>query len=203
MFHLWLPNGVNLNGQYDWFYEGFALYSSLKLGVAVNRLRFEDFLDTLSRAYDIDRLSAQKISLIHASKNRWSGANPRVYARGMLIAFLCDVAMLDASKGKRSTGNLLRELYEKYRTPAAATDANTAILTLMKSRSELVPIIERYITGSEPLEVTTLLQKAGIEVATRDQLTRLAVVAKPSGRQKDLLDKLGYNSWRKLANNRQ
>lgn len=203
MFHLWLPNGVNLTGQYDWFYEGFALYRSLKLGLTVNRIRFEDFLDTLSRVYDIDRLSAQKVSLLDASKNRWAGANTRVYARGMLVAFLCDIAMLDASKGKRAADSLLRELYLKHRPPAAATDANTAILTLMRSRNELVPIAERYVSGSEPVDWTALLQKAGIEAATRDQLTRLAVVSKPSGRQKDLLDRLGYNSWRKLANKTQ
>lgn len=203
IFHLWLPNGVNLSGQYDWFYEGFALYRSLKLAVAVNRIRFEDFLDTLSRVYDIDRLSAQKVSLLEASKNRWAGANTRVYARGMLVAFLCDIAMLDASKGKRSTDDLLREIYVKHRPPAAATDANTAILTLIRSRDELVPISERYVSGSEPMDWAALLQKAGIEATTRDQLTRLSVVAKPSGRQKDLLDKLGYNSWRKLVNIKQ
>jgi hypothetical protein len=201
MFHLWLPNGVNLSGQYDWFYEGFALYQSLKLGVAVNRIRFDDFLDTLSRAQTIDRLSSSKLSLIDASKTRWSGANTRVYARGMLVAFLCDVAMLDSSKGKRSTDNLLRELYDKHRPPAKVNDANTAILTLMRSRSELVPIVERYIVGSEPLDLA-LAQKAGIEATTQDQLTRLVVAQKPSGRQKDLLDKLGYNNWRKPVSNK-
>ena len=200
MFHLWLPNGVNLSGQYDWFYEGFALYRSLKLGVAVNRIRFEDFLDTLARAYDIDRLSGQRTSLIDASKTRWSGANTRVYARGMLVAFLCDVAMLNASKGKRSTDSLMRELYDKHRPPAAAADANTTILALMRSCAELVPIVERYVLGGEVLDWAALLDKAGIESTTRDQLTRLTTVAKPSGGQKEILDRLGYNSWRKLAN---
>lgn len=203
MFHLWLPNGVNLSGKYDWFYEGFALYRSLKLGVAVNRIRFEDFLDTLSRAYDIDRFSAQTVSLIDASKNRWSGAGTRVYARGMLVAFLCDVAILDASKGKRSTDNLLRELYGKHRPPAEETEANTAILALMRSRNELVPIVERYVSAAEALDWTALLNKAGIEATTRDQLTRLATVPKPSGRQKEILDRLGYNRWRKLTNGKQ
>ena len=42
-----IPNDVNLSGNYDWFYEGFALYQSLKLAVGLNRIRFEDFLDTL------------------------------------------------------------------------------------------------------------------------------------------------------------
>lgn len=203
IFHLWLPNGVNLTGRYDWFYEGFALYRSLKLGVAVNRIRFEDFLDTLSRAYDIDRLSSPKVSLIDASKNRWSGLNTRVYARGMLVAFLCDVAMLDASRGKRTIDSLLKDLYQKHRLPSAATDANTAILALMRSHRELTSIADRYVTGSEDLDWTSDLRKAGIEAVARDQLTRLVTVAKPSGRQKDLLDKLGYNNWRKLGNNRQ
>ena len=30
IFHLWIPNGVNLSGNYDWFYEGFALYQALR-----------------------------------------------------------------------------------------------------------------------------------------------------------------------------
>ena len=55
LFHLWVPNGVNLSGNYDWFYEGFAMYEEQKLGVTMNQIRFEDFLWTLGRAYDIDR----------------------------------------------------------------------------------------------------------------------------------------------------
>src|SRR5690606_11773598 len=39
-FHIWLPNMVNFTGSYDWFYEGFALYGSLRLGLAVNRISF-------------------------------------------------------------------------------------------------------------------------------------------------------------------
>ena len=74
IFHFWLPNGVNLTGNYDWFYEGFALYQSLKTGVGLNQTRFEDFLDTLSRAHNIDSMQNRRFSLIEASQNRWSGA---------------------------------------------------------------------------------------------------------------------------------
>ena len=199
IFHLWIPNGVNLNGNYDWFYEGFALYQSLKLGVAVNQIRFDDFLDTLSRAYDIDKMQSQKLSLIEASKNRWKGANAQIYASGMLVAFLCDLALLDKSKGKRSVTDLLRVLYERHRAPNAAQDGNTAILTLLRSHSELVPVIDRNITGSESIDWTVLLKAAGLEAVVKDQMTNLKVTAKPTSRQKDLLDKLGYNSWRKLT----
>jgi predicted metalloprotease with PDZ domain len=199
IFHFWIPNGVNLSGNYDWFYEGFALYQSLKVGVAVNRIRFDDFLDTLSRAYNIDTMQSKKISLIDASKNRWSGANTQIYARGMLVAFLCDLALLDKSKGKRSTTDLLRNLYERHRPPNAAQDGNAAILALLRSYSELIHVIDRNITGSESIDWAVLLKAAGLEAELKDQLTNLKVTAKPSGRQKELLDKLGYNSWRKLS----
>lgn len=200
IFHLWIPNGVNLSGNYDWFYEGFALYQSLKTGVALNRLRFDDYLDTLSRAYDVDKRLAQKLSLIDISKNRWAGDNnTRVYARGMLVAFLCDLALLEKSKGKRSVADILRKLYETHRPPAAETDGNAVVLSLLRSYPELTPLIDRNITGLESIEWNDLIKGAGLEAESADQTTKLKVTAKPSGRQKDLLDKLGYNNWRKLT----
>ena len=199
IFHLWIPNGVNLSGNYDWFYEGFALYQSLKTGVAVNRIRFDDFLDTLSRAYDIDSMQAKKLSLVDASKNRWNGSNTQVYARGMLVAFLCDLALLEKSKGKTSVPGLLREIYERHRPPNPSQDGNTAIIAILREHRELNPIVDRYILGAEPIEWSAFIKSAGIEADVKDQLTKLQVTAKPSGRQKDLLDKLGYYNWRKLS----
>jgi len=108
LFHLWIPNNLALSGNYDWFYEGFAVYQALLTGVQTNRIRFEDFLDTLARAYNLDNLQSQKISLIEASKNRWNGVNNQVYARGIIVAFLCDVALLRQSKGKNSMAEIFR-----------------------------------------------------------------------------------------------
>lgn len=203
IFHLWIPNGVNLSGRYDWFYEGFALYQSLKLGVAVNRLRFEDYLDTLSRAMVIDNFGSQRRSLIDASNNRWNGSETQVYARGMLTAFICDLALLDKSKGKVSTDTLVAEIYKRHHSGTDRNDGTTAILNIMRSHPELVPVIDRMITGADKFEWSALLAAAGIEVVTANSTPALRVVAKPSGRQKDLLDKLGYNNWRKsTVNNR-
>ena len=196
IFHLWIPNGVNLSGRYDWFYEGFALYQSLKLGVAVNRLRFDDYLDTLSRAIIIDNFGSQRPSLIDASNNRWNGSDTQVYARGMLAAFLCDLALLEKSKGKVSTDTLVAEIYQKHHRETDRTDGTTAILNIMRSHPELVPVIDRMITGADKFVWTALLAAAGIELVTLNSTPVLRVVAKPSGRQKDLLDKLGYNNWR-------
>ncbi|MEP6900168.1 MAG: hypothetical protein ABJA66_00375 [Actinomycetota bacterium] len=197
IFHLWFPNGVNLSGNYDWFYEGFALYQSLKTALATNQIRFEDFLDTLGRAFSIDTLQSQRISLIEASKNRWNGANTQVYARGMLVAFLIDSALLQKSKGKNSLPDILREIYQKHRRPNPQQDGNTAILNILQSRAELQPIIDKYIKGAENIVWQTDLDKIGIESATENFATKLKIKAKLNNRQKDLLDKLGYNNWRK------
>jgi hypothetical protein len=198
-FHLWIPNNLALTGNYDWFYEGFALYQSLRTGVALNRIRFEDFLDTLGRAYDLDNMQAQKISLIEASKNRWNGSNNLVYARGMLVAFLCDVALLRESKGKRSVADVLRALYQKHRKPNNLQDANAAILNILENHAELRTIVERYIKGAEKLAWQTDLESIGIETNGGNFPSKLAVKAKLKGREKDLLNELGYNNWRKLS----
>ena len=195
IFHLWIPNGVDLTGNYDWFYEGFALYQSLKVGLAVNRISFDNYLDTLSRAYDIDRHDSHKLNLIEASKQRWNGTNTQVYARGMLVAFLCDLELLERSKGKTSVTDLVAELYRKHRPPAAAEDGNTAVLALMRSHPELIPIVDQYINGSGVIDWGPFVNAAGLEA---DTAARLTVSAHLSGNQKDLLDKLGYNNWRKL-----
>lgn len=200
MFHLWIPEGVNLTGSYDWFYEGFALYQALKLGVNVNRIRFDDYLDTLARTFDIERRQAQRLSLIDASRSRWTGENnTTVYARGMLVAFLCDMAMLEASKGKRSTDDVVREVYKRHSGTVKAEDGNEAVIKILRENKELSHIVERFVLGVEPLDLTAFIKAAGIEAETVNNRTRLKVVAKPSGGQKRILDKLGYNNWRKLA----
>ena len=194
MFHYWIPNGVNLSGNYDWFYEGFALYASLKLAVAMNQIRFADFLDTLSRAQTIDARQTNRLSLVDASNKRWSGADTYIYARGMVTAFLCDVLLLHHSKGKRSINDIFREFYTKHRHPNPRMDGNGAALAILLSNKELDPVVDKYIKGTGKFAWEPEISLAGLEMKDG-----LAVIPKLSGRQKDLLDALGYNNWRKLS----
>jgi predicted metalloprotease with PDZ domain len=199
IFHLWIPNNLALTGNYDWFYEGFTVYQSLKTGLQTNQIRFEDFLATLSEAYNIDNLQTQKVSLIEASKNRWNGLNPQVYSRGMVAAFLCDVALLRVNKGKRSISDVFREIYNKYRLPNESRDGNAAILKILENYDELRPIAEKYIKGSGKIDWQADLESAGIEASETNSFTKLAVKTKLDRHQKNLLDDLGYNNWRKIV----
>ena len=199
MFHLWIPNAVNLSGSYDWFYEGFAIYASLKHGVAANQIRFDDMLASLAQAYNIETLQPDKRSLIQASRDRWLGGNSRVYARGMLVAFLCDVRMIERSKGKRVIEDVIRDIYRGNPLTGDRRDGNEIAVAALTSHAELVPLVERYISGAVPFDWSSELALAGIEQTGATPGVKLSVTAKPNGRQKDLLDRLGYNNWRKLA----
>lgn len=197
LFHLWIPNRLNLTGNYDWFYEGFTVYQALRTGVQMNQIRFEDFLATLAEAYNLDSFQTNKVSLLKSSENRWNGANPQVYARGMLVAFLCEIAIL--KDGKRSLDDAFSEIYRKHRFPNEAADGNTAVLNILSEYKSLDSIVEKYVKGAGKINWETDLQTIGIETTSENSFTKLRVKAKPNGRQKDLLNKLGYNNWRKSS----
>jgi hypothetical protein len=194
MFHLWFPNGVNLTGNYDWFYEGSALYESLKLGVELNRIRFDDYLDTLGRAMTIDAALPAGRSLIGASNSRANGNDTILYARGMLIAFLADLKMLVRSGGKRDFSELLRSIYDRYKDPANETDGNAAVLSAIGGDD-----IKRNVETGAPIDWATALRPIGIEKVDQLGSSFLRVTSNPSSSQKKLLDKLGYNNWRKTS----
>ena len=199
IFHLWVPNSLALTGSYDWFFEGFALYQALKTGVEVNRLRFADFLDGLSRARSIDSAMPVRMSLVDASKNRWSAGGTQVYARGMLIAFLADLAIMQKSGGKRSSADILAMLVAEYGKGKTREDGNQAILFVLGQYPELKPIADNYVNGMAPVDWSSLLTAAGLEETGPAGRGVLKVSDKLSGKQKEMLDKLGYNNWRKIS----
>lgn len=202
IFHLWLPNRLALTGNYDWFYEGFAVYQALRAGVRMNRIRFEDFLATLAEAYQFDSFEKPKTSLVEQSRTRRSGENSRVYTRGMLVAFLADARLLQTSKGKRSVETILRETYQKHRVPNLPTDGNQAILDILKNYAELDSLVKDYVAGTNEINWKTDLETFGIESVEENSTVRLLVGRKLNNRQKDLLNELGYNNWRKISEER-
>lgn len=193
IFHLWFPNGIELTGDYAWFYEGFAMYSSLKLAVKLNRIRFEDFLDTLSRAHTIDTNSKPRRALTDP------GIDPTVrYARGMIVAFLTDLEVKRNSNGNHDVNKGLRTLFLDYPTVPHGSPANEAVKTVITNPA----YIQRYVEGAERIDWTADLAAAGIESKQNGRTTTLTVVAKPNGRQKAILGRLGYNNWRKIGTKR-
>ena len=194
LFHLWVPNGVALTGRYDWCYEGFALYQSLKTGLALNRLRFDDFLDTLGRAMTIDAMLPSGRSLIESSASRVGAADTTIYAGGMLAAFLTDVELLKRSGGGEDVSAVLRTIYQKYRNGKQSVDGNIAVLETINSDA-----VTKYVRAGENVDWARELTPMGILVSKENNVTVLKTAPRASSKQKKMLDKLGYNNWRKLS----
>ena len=94
---------------------------------------------------------------------------------------------------------LIADVHRKHHSGEKTTDGNIAVLDLMAAYDGLEPIISRYIRGKEKLDLEPVLKAAGLVQEGENAATKLKVVNKPTGRQKDLLNELGYNNWRKLS----
>jgi predicted metalloprotease with PDZ domain len=194
IFHFWIPNGLNLSGSYDWFYEGFTLYQALKTGVRLDYIRFEDFLDTLSRAVDVARRAqnTNQISLLDASRERWRGGANLIYAKGMVVAFLCDAALLNQTGGKDSLSDVFRELYRKHNLANARIEGNAASLAILKKYPQLAGIVQKYVEQAGVIEPKTFEDLSGLVNLSNANFTKLAIGSSLNGRQKKVLEKLGY-----------
>ncbi len=200
LFHFWIPEGLKLKGDYAWFYEGFARYQSLKTGVWVGRIGFEDFLRSMSEAINISLSDRSGMPLNELSRSIWLTGPGVVSAKGMSLAFYCDILLLARSGGKRSTADILKKLYNKYRGDNAA-DASESVEAEMNQFVELRRVVDLHVKGTEPIDWSKSLLPFGITAEQRNGWIVLSVAASPKGKAKALLNKLGYNRWKKYSPN--
>ncbi|HKQ99221.1 MAG TPA: hypothetical protein VJT09_01030, partial [Pyrinomonadaceae bacterium] len=195
LFHLWVPNALALDGNYDWFYEGFTLYQALRVAVHLELLTFQDYLNALGRAFDAYHAAQgrEQLSLLEASKRRWTLQPALVYNKGMLIAFLYDLNLRQRTKGKRSLDDAYRELFRLYGASQARVDGNQAALAALNGTAEMQELTRRYVETASPIELSMAIAPFGLRVETFGSRTRILVAEQLSGAQRDLLRKFGYN----------
>jgi len=116
--HFWVPNGLSLTGDYDWFYEGFTVYQAARVAVRLDVLTFPEFLNAISRAYDgySNGSDRDRWSLVEASKRRFTTGESSVYSKSMVIAFLYDLNLRFKSHDKHSLDDVYRNIFREYRS---------------------------------------------------------------------------------------
>lgn len=171
LFHLWFPAGVDLNGDYSIFYEGLAVYASLRAGVELRQIRFEDMLATLLTAI----VNVEMDSLRPTDR---SG----IYSLGAIAAFTADLSRLERSRGSKG---LLAE-----------TSRIWGLYGPENRQSNNRPDGEEVFRNAFGFEISQTLSRlrpaitaAGLEFSGG----RLRVLPKIDGRQKAILRKIGYN----------
>ncbi|HEX8500837.1 MAG TPA: hypothetical protein VF659_09610 [Pyrinomonadaceae bacterium] len=198
LFHLWVPNGLALGGEYGWFYEGFTNYVALRAGMRRGQLTFDDYLGALGRAYDSYRAArgVKEASLLESSQRRWSGSAALVYHKGLLVAFLYDLTLMRRTGGKNSLDAAYKELYRRYGRGARREDGDRAVTEILGETGGMRDFVGRFVEGAEEITLAPLLGPFGLELKPGGARTHVGVADSLEPAQRELLRKLGYNEAR-------
>ncbi len=198
LFHLWVPNGLGLGGEYGWFYEGFTNYVALRAGMRRGQLAFSDYLNALGRAYDSYKAArgAKEVSLLEASQRRWAGSAALVYHKGLLVAFLYDLTLMRRTGGKSSLDAAYAELFRRYGRGARREDGDRAVAEILGGMSGMSDFVGRYVEGADEITLPALLGPFGLEVKPGGARTHVGVADSLEPAQRELLRRLGYNEGR-------
>jgi len=190
LLHLWVPNRLGLEGDYDWFFEGFTLYTALQTALKLKIIDFKEYLDTLARVYDSYLSHDDDLSLIDASERRWTTPGSLVYDKGMLLAFLYDLTIRKESRGATTLADRYRELFA--RQAAANANGNEAIIALLDSPPAMNGFARGYVETKAKLELEQVLPSYGLTLNSSGKQSQLSVNPDLNVEQKRLLRSLGY-----------
>jgi len=190
IFHLWVPNSLRLEGDYDWFFEGFTLYQALRMALRLDLISFDDYLETIARVYDAYSSSADhdRLSLIEASERRWTSGSSLVYEKGMLAAFIYDLSLRKASNCRTSLDDVYRELFRSYATGQGS--ANEIIIKLLGGQPGLESFAKDYIESAATIDLDSVVSSYGLQLqhaAPGTKTTKLTVSHNLNKEQRALL----------------
>ncbi len=194
-FHLWVPNALALDGDYDWFYEGFTVYQAARTAVALDLLTFQEFLNSIARAYDAF-MQHDALSLLDASRRRFTSGHNSVYAKSQVVAFVYDLRLRSASRRKRSLNDVYRKLFQAYSVDAKTTkrsDGNDAATSALATELSSPDFVTAYIRKPISIDLAAELAPFGLKVEMLGLRTHISVSDKLNKQQRDLLRDLGYN----------
>jgi hypothetical protein len=189
LFHFWVPNALRLEGEYDWFFEGFTIYTAALTALELKLISFQEYLDTIARVYD-SYLSYPDFSLLDASDRRWLGNGAAVYDKGMLVAFLYDLMVRRESHSTKTVTDLYRPLFAEG--TLGPGDANEVIIRLLTRDSR--SFSRSYIDSAARLEFDKLLPEFGLRLDSSESASKIRVAEVLTAEQKRLLKSLGHRN---------
>jgi predicted metalloprotease with PDZ domain len=190
VLHFWVPNSLKLEGDYDWFFEGFTMYTALRTSLELGVIDFKEYLATLCRVYDQYRVHPDTLSLIEESERRWASSGSPVYLKGMLVAFLYDLMIRKESGGQRTLADSYRDLFNGRLTDGA--DGNEAIISMLGSTAVSRSFIKTFVENSTEVDLNKVLPAYGMSVLFTGKGSQLRVDGDLNQDQKQLLRSLGY-----------
>jgi predicted metalloprotease with PDZ domain len=191
LFHLWVPNALSLEGDYDWFFEGFTLYQALLTAMHLRFISFQDYLDTIARVYDsyCSSPDRDKLSLVEAAERRWTTPTSSVYDKGMLVALVYDL-MLRRNSGYKAS---ISDIYPRvFRSAGGREDANDLITSILNQRAGMEQFSAHYVQKASSIDLPARLEAYGLRLQSLASGTRIFVKPDLQPGQLRLLRSLGY-----------
>ena len=202
LFHLWMPNALELSGDYDWFYEGFTMYQAARAALRLDLLTFQQFLNAIADAYNGSLApDAQRLSLVEASRQRWTIGGSAIYSKAMVVAFLYDLSLRAQSKGKRSLNDvyrrILREHLRKSSSNESEADGNAVATSALRDEVAGAAFVDRFVNAPVAIDLQKELAPFGLTIEKLGLRTHIFVSEHLTSRQRELLKQLGYNEPRR------
>lgn len=171
-FHLWngksfIPGGEDS----EWFKEGFSNYYTLKALHQIGYLTDESFLDLLAgffyqRYVGDDAVGRQPLTRGDLKHDHWG----LIYSGGMLVAIAQDMQIRAATGNERSLDDLMRLMFNEYGSNTYDVgDIERALSDLNNASQE--DFFDRYVYGTEKMDIARFLALADIETAEQDGRT--------------------------------
>ena len=187
LFHLWVPNSLALDGDYDWFFEGFTLYQALRTDFRLKWIDFDDYLETIARVNEsyLRSRPEHELSLIAASERRWTSPSSLVYDKGMLAAFVYDLFLRKLTNCSETSEDVYGHLFRVRST--GQLNANETIIDVLGRHAELEHFTREYVKGVDRIDLQSAIQPYGLQVRRENQKVTLAPAKDLSNDQKRLL----------------
>jgi predicted metalloprotease with PDZ domain len=191
LFHLWVPNSLKLEGDYDWFFEGFTLYQALRMDLRLGLISFDDYLQTIASVYDshLSAVDHDKLSLTEASGRRWTTSSSLVYEKGMLAGFVYDLSLRKLSDCRASVDDVYRDLFALPAT--GQRNANETIIAALSKPDGLQAFARDYVESAGKIDLDSVLSAYGIQLRRGSSGTKLTVRRDLSKEQRKLLKCIG------------
>lgn len=190
LLHLWVPNSLVFEGDYDWFFEGFTLYQALLTALELKLINFREYLNTLGRVYDSYLSYVDTLSLKEASERRWTAVASPVYDKAMLLAFLYDLEVRYETHAQSSLSDRYPELFRKY--AGKTVNANDAIMSLLRLSPATDSLLRSYVENRRTVELQETLKRYGILAQSTGGQTHLRLASSLNDEQLRILRSIGY-----------
>jgi len=163
-----------------WFYEGVTEWATAKMRLARRSIDYTGFLAVLRNHLLSSRFLPPDSGASDSSLSALSAATvdkPGVerfsvfYLRGMVVATLLDIKILEATDGKYGLRGLVRRMSRDYRPGTPFRDEDLISMVGSQSSAEVAEFLRRAVTTSEPLPIRETMLAIGMRYEERKRRT--------------------------------